>query len=102
MVPNTVTKVYFANNNLSDSDVSLLAKGLSLTKGLSTIAIVGNELGKEAYTTIAEVLIASKAFKSVKKFVLKNSKTCPYVNKVTLALMNQSVTLHRMKNIVLS
>ena len=53
IVPIELSKLYLVNNNLADKDIALICNEIAKTEGLTTIAIIENNLGPLTYQCFA-------------------------------------------------
>ena len=90
LIPIEVSKIYLINNALSDKSIRRLVRGLARSSGLKTLCIVRNVIGPATIKAIANDLLPSQSFFTVKKFILKD----PYPEKLrrsTLAPLAQQL-----------
>ena len=74
LIPHKLTKLTLFDNNLTDRTISSIFYTLSTIEngGLSTFALIQNQIGNEAVESLADDFFESSAVKHIKKFSIKN------------------------------
>jgi purine-nucleoside phosphorylase len=71
LVPDVVNKLCLVDNSLKDENLAKIFHGLSMTKGLRVITIIGNGIGNASYDSMAHHLIKSSGVKELRKLIFK-------------------------------
>lgn len=107
IVPKVLRKLYMINTSMKDADIELILTQLSLAeRGLITLGIAQNAFGRLSYLALANQLLPNKAFRSVRKLVLKDPnpfrKHALELGKVCAALVHNSSRLLALRKLQLS
>ena len=71
IIPDILKKLYVINSASKDAELMNLVRYLAKTRGLETLVFMQNSFGMATYSVLADQFIPKRAFKSIKKFVLR-------------------------------
>lgn len=72
IIPHKLKKLYLVNNSISDQNSSKIVEYIVQAHGLQGFGLIKNSIGEKTYLSLSKYLIPSKAFRSIKSFVLKD------------------------------
>jgi len=106
VIPDKLTKLFLVNNSISDMNLDHMISRLRQTEGLTVLVIVKNSVGPVTATKLGKGYIQSRAFRKIKKFVLKdptpNKLSKHNVEHICKALCKSSYNLNVLNKLTLS